>query len=57
MPDPKQTPQPGVLFKLGANVDALWDMIEAASRDPKKAAALDVERARRHAIRILELLG
>jgi hypothetical protein len=52
-----QRPEPVSLLKVGANVDALHALVEEAMRDPKKSAALDLVRARRHAIRILELLA
>jgi hypothetical protein len=53
-PKPTQRPEPPSLLKLGANVRALRELIDEAT---DKRVLLDVARARRHAIRILELLG
>jgi hypothetical protein len=45
-------------MKFGANLDQLRDIFETAMREPKNAkATFDVPRARRHLVRMLELLG
>ncbi len=56
MTDPKQNqpPERPSLLKLAANIAALRELIDEAT---DHRVSLDVVRCRRHAVRILELLG